>query len=215
MSEITTLIFDYGGTIDTPGVHWYDVIEGAYRAEGIDFGEPERLREAYVAAERLLALPGAVDPADDFLTLLRKKFALQTEILGIEDSDGGERLAQRCDAVARANTAEARDALRLLAQRYRLALVSNFYGNLRSTLRAYGLEGIFCLVIDSAEAGVRKPDPAIFGLALERLGVRPEEILVIGDSVKNDIEPPRALGCRTLHRARGPLSAVLPSWLCG
>ena len=45
--------------------------------------------------------------------------------------------------------------------------------------------------------GVRKPDPAIFALGVEALGLRPEEVLVIGDSYKKDILPARSLGCRT------------------
>jgi putative hydrolase of the HAD superfamily len=42
--------------------------------------------------------------------------------------------------------------------------------------------------------GVEKPDPAIFRLALDRMGVEPAEAVYVGDSVQFDVEPATALG---------------------
>ncbi|MGN1252333.1 MAG: HAD family hydrolase, partial [Muribaculaceae bacterium] len=52
-------------------------------------------------------------------------------------------------------------------------------------------------VIESAVVGVRKPDPAIFMLGVVALGLKPEEVLVVGDSLRKDILPARSIGCHT------------------
>ena len=46
--------------------------------------------------------------------------------------------------------------------------------------------------------GVRKPDPAIFRLGVEALGLKPEEVLVVGDSYRKDIVPAESIGCHVL-----------------
>ena len=88
--------------------------------------------------------------------------------------------------------------LEKLSQDYPLAVVSNFYGNLDAVLEDFGLRRFFTAVIESARAGVRKPDPAIFRLGAEALGLPPAQILAIGDSMDKDIIPAAATGCRTL-----------------
>jgi putative hydrolase of the HAD superfamily len=64
----------------------------------------------------------------------------------------------------------------------RLAVVSNWDVALAAHLDAIGLARRFAAVVTSAEAGAPKPDPRIFELALERLGVSPEGALHVGDS---------------------------------
>jgi putative hydrolase of the HAD superfamily len=75
----------------------------------------------------------------------------------------------------------------------RLAVVSNWDVALHEHLEALALAERFATVVTSAEAGAPKPDPRIFELALERLGVRPERALHIGDS-EADEEGARAAG---------------------
>lgn len=60
-----------------------------------------------------------------------------------------------------------------------VAVVSNWDVGLHARLRELGLD---LPVVTSAEAGAPKPDPAVFRLALERLGAQPEEAVHIGDS---------------------------------
>ena len=74
-----------------------------------------------------------------------------------------------------------------------LAVVSNWDVALHGYLEQLGLAGSFDAVVTSAEAGAPKPDPRIFRLALERLRVRPERALHIGDS-EADEEGARAAG---------------------
>jgi putative hydrolase of the HAD superfamily len=62
-----------------------------------------------------------------------------------------------------------------------LACVTNWDYAFPQHLERIGLADRFAAVVTSAEAGVPKPDPTIFHIALERLGVRPERALHVGD----------------------------------
>ena len=46
--------------------------------------------------------------------------------------------------------------------------------------------------------GIRKPDPQIFALGVEALGMLPEEVVVVGDSYGKDMAPAHSLGCHTV-----------------
>ena len=95
-------------------------------------------------------------------------------------------------------TARSRDILLQLKERCPLVLVSNFYGNLSTVLREFALDGIFEAVVESAVVGVRKPDPRIFLLGAEALGLPPYSVTAVGDSLEKDIIPARQAGCRTV-----------------
>jgi putative hydrolase of the HAD superfamily len=103
-----------------------------------------------------------------------------------------------CYDYARRCTNDAIPLLEHFFGKYEFALVSNFYGNLRAVLQDFGLTRYFAHVIDSTEVGIRKPDPAIFRLAIERMGLQPEEVTVVGDSYRKDIEPALSLGCKAI-----------------
>jgi putative hydrolase of the HAD superfamily len=62
-----------------------------------------------------------------------------------------------------------------------LAVVANWDIGLHEHLARLGMTERFVAILTSAEAGAEKPDPRIFGLALERLGVRPEEAVHVGN----------------------------------
>jgi putative hydrolase of the HAD superfamily len=51
-------------------------------------------------------------------------------------------------------------------------------------------------VIESARVGIRKPDPRIYELGVEALGLAPEEVVVVGDSFPKDILPAKTIGCK-------------------
>ena len=83
-----------------------------------------------------------------------------------------------------------------LAQRYRLALVSNFdHGpTARRVLSDHGVADCFHTTVISAEFGRRKPHVAIFAAALQGVGARADEALFIGDSVGDDVLGAHAAG---------------------
>ena len=56
----------------------------------------------------------------------------------------------------------------------------------------------FKAVIESAVVGVRKPNPEIFRLGVDALEMKPQEVIVIGDSFDKDVVPASNLGCNTV-----------------
>lgn len=95
------------------------------------------------------------------------------------------------------------DALRAAGRT--VAIVSNWDVSLHAVLDQTGLAERVDLVVTSAQAGVAKPDPAIFRIALERLGgIRPEDALHVGDDPVADVGGARSAGVAALlvDRAR-------------
>ena len=78
----------------------------------------------------------------------------------------------------------------------RLAVVSNFDASLARVLAATGLAEHFELALSTAELGVRKPDPAVFTAAAERLGSVPRRLVHVGDDPRGDIDAALAAGYR-------------------
>jgi HAD superfamily hydrolase (TIGR01509 family) len=84
------------------------------------------------------------------------------------------------------------------------AILSNVGMDPRSVLVRTGLAGLYDAEVFSFEVGVVKPDPAIFAIAAERLGLPAHELLMVGDTVDDDGAAAH-LGMRTLilPRTRG------------
>jgi haloacid dehalogenase superfamily, subfamily IA, variant 3 with third motif having DD or ED/haloacid dehalogenase superfamily, subfamily IA, variant 1 with third motif having Dx(3-4)D or Dx(3-4)E len=80
----------------------------------------------------------------------------------------------------------------------RLIAVSNWDCALPRVLERCGIERMLDGVVTSAEAGARKPDPAIFTAALELVGCEAGEALHVGDTAEEDVAGARAAGIRPL-----------------
>lgn len=77
---------------------------------------------------------------------------------------------------------ELTDYFRGLRPKYKTAIISNsFVGAREKEAEQYGFDTICDFIIYSHEVGLRKPDPKIFELACEKLGLRPEEIIFVDD----------------------------------
>lgn len=106
---------------------------------------------------------------------------------------------------------EAPRALEALSERgYRLAVISNADGRVRSLLERAGLSAFFELIVDSSEAGVEKPDPRIFVLATERLGLEPAACAYVGDIYEIDVVGARRAGLEALLIGPGAAPADVP-----
>ena len=78
------------------------------------------------------------------------------------------------------------DYIRSLAPRYKVGLLSNAWDDLRQTLHnRWNIAVLFDEIIVSAEVGMVKPDPRIYHMALDRLGVQPDEAIFIDDMPAN------------------------------
>ena len=195
-------IFDYGGTLDTGGQHWGKVIWHAYERQQVPVSE-EAFREAYVHAERTLGKNPIIQPDFTFYKTIETKIRIQLEFLKEQNyvSSVSSYLKPLTDSLYEATvkeTAKSREVLLQLKQQYPMVLVSNFYGNIATVLKEFKLDGIFDKIIESAVVGVRKPDPQIFTLGVEALGMQPDEVVVVGDSMDKDIIPAGKAGCHTV-----------------
>ena len=195
-------IFDYGGTLDTGGQHWGKVIWHAYERQQVPVSE-EAFRDAYVHAERTLGRNPIIQPDFTFYKTIETKIRIQLEYLQEKNdvSSVSSYLKPLTDSLYEATvkeTAKSREVLLQLKQQYPMVLVSNFYGNIATVLKEFKLDGIFDKIIESAVVGVRKPDPQIFTLGVEALGMQPDEVVVVGDSMDKDIIPAGKAGCHTV-----------------
>lgn len=194
---IKTLLFDFGGTLDADGVAWKERFHALYRAEGLDL-DGEAFAPAFYAADDPLVggLPPTTDLSGTVHALARN---LESELVrrgNHGNGDRGRRVASGFLSEAAATFERNRPMLKALSERYRLGIVSNFYGNLEAVCESAGLCSFFKMMVDSHCVGAEKPDPIIFRAALEGLQARPEETLVIGDSLRRDREGARRMGMR-------------------
>lgn len=91
-----------------------------------------------------------------------------------------------------------------LAKEYRLGIVSNFMvrGGIEELLEINGVSRYFNVVVTSITEGFRKPHPAIYMAALDRLGARVEEAVFVGDDYVNDLVTPAELGMKPIFLDR-------------
>jgi HAD superfamily hydrolase (TIGR01549 family) len=201
MKEIKGLIFDYGGTLDSNGQHWAAVIWESYQKVGVPIAR-ELFNEAYVYAERKMARHPLIAVDFNFLKVMQTKVEAQFEYLKnqsvILDTDWINAIAEDGYALARTTVQGVEQALNNIHEKYPIVMVSNFYGNLSAVLRDFGIYNSFDKIIESAVVGVRKPDPAIYALGVDAIGLDASECLVIGDSYSKDMVPAKACGCQTL-----------------
>ncbi|MCD8079837.1 MAG: HAD family hydrolase [Bacteroides sp.] len=206
--RVKALFFDYGGTLDTPFIHWMDVYLQIYTEKlGLEL-TAGTFRPAYVSTEQRIESEHPVHADTSLTETQRIKTRWQLEHLKNSGTFPGsvadiESLAKEAARLAvyfsEHSIASAFPVIRDLADRYSLVLVSNYYGNLRYVVHEMGLAPYFLSLIDSTVVGIRKPDPALWKIALEESGYGPDEVVVIGDSMKNDIRPALELGCQVIH----------------
>ena len=93
--------------------------------------------------------------------------------------------------------------LRSLEKKYKLGIIANQIPGAEKRLEDMGIRQFFDAIVASAEEGVAKPDPRIFRIALDRTGCTPEQAVMIGDRIDNDIVPAKQLGMKTVWIKQG------------
>lgn len=204
--EIKGIIFDFGGTLDTRGDHWSEVLWRGYQYFELPILKDD-FRAAYVHGERTLATHPIVQPDFHFVDVLNAKlqieiaYLVEHNILSLSTEEQtllAKDMAEYVDVETKDVLRESKEVLESLSARYPMVLVSNFYGNIQTVLKDAGIDRYFSKVIESAVVGVRKPNPAIFALGVCALDLPASQVLVVGDSYDKDIAPAHALGCHTL-----------------
>ncbi|HSS10223.1 MAG TPA: HAD-IIIA family hydrolase [Acidimicrobiales bacterium] len=199
-APIDAVLLDVGGVFTTPD---HDLLAPVIKAGG-GSATPEALDRGHYAGTVALDADGAIDWNRYGSAVAR---AANVPDDRVEEAAAGVVDVLRSGHVWRRILPGSVDGLRQLAATgVGLAIVSNSDGTVEEQL----ITGRVCqvgegsgvpvaVVIDSAVVGVAKPDPGIFELALQALGVPAERAVHVGDTVFADVAGARAAGVRPLH----------------
>ena len=201
MQDIKYIFFDFGGTLDLDGVHWYDHWIRSYNSAGIEVPESD-FKSAYLETEKTL---NAMPPLScDYLGLIRLKAEQQLSHLNNSKLNAHD-ITELTSALAKATyepiakqATKSLEILEALRKTYKLGVISNFYGNLEIVLRELLMRNSICNVIDSKIVQIRKPNPEIYKFAVDQCGLSPEQCVMVGDSYRQDIEPAKSIGMKTI-----------------
>jgi FMN phosphatase YigB (HAD superfamily) len=194
-------IFDAGGTLVHPD--WGRLAELAEGAAGRRFGA-EEMRRAF---GEMLKCAGSPEPGGRVIDQTGRHWTFRAMYGGLGlDESACDTLVGRIDAAHGERhiwCGVDADAARVVDELKRagllVAVISNTEdGRLTDSLEAAGLGGRFDLLVDSHLVGCRKPDAAIFRLALGRLGVEAGEAVFVGDSYVHDALAARDAGLRAV-----------------
>jgi HAD superfamily hydrolase (TIGR01549 family) len=151
----------------------------------------------------------------------QERFARTLERLGVANAEiepiAAELARLHMSGVRRVTSAPAERvaAVRRIAARHRLGLLSNFDDSRtgREVLLDTGLADLFEAVIISADVGLRKPNPRIFERMLSMLDLPPGEVLFVGDTPEHDVMGAARVGMRTawISAGKGPLPEGIPA----
>jgi putative hydrolase of the HAD superfamily len=198
---ISAILFDFGGTLDSDGQHWLDRFYRIYEQIGLSNLPRETIKEAFYWADAKLEEDPAIRKAG-FRLMMERHVRYQFEKLGLNDpAREGEAAAafyRPCEKVLHRN----RGILeKLHHQGLHMGVISNFYGNVETLCREAGLAPFLDVILDSIIVGLKKPDPEIFQLALDKLKRQAPDVAFVGDSFERDIVPAKAMGMTTFWLA--------------
>ncbi len=194
---ISALLFDFGGTLDADGLHWLDRFYTIYADIGLPEIPKKKIKEAFYWADEQAELDPGMRSAG-LRTMMERHVHWQFQKLGLESKALEVRAAaafyKPADRILRRNS-HIFEKLRHAG--LKLGIISNFYGNIEALCREYSLWPHLNVILDSAIVGLRKPDPKLFALALERLKLPAQAVVFVGDSFERDIVPAKLLGMQT------------------
>jgi putative hydrolase of the HAD superfamily len=194
------VLFDALGTLVELDPPW-PLLQNALAAHDVEIDESQA-REAMLAEMAYYRAHHMEGHDERSLAELRERCArvlqesLPTADHPLPPADLTEALLQAIRFRPYPDAAPALGRLRHLG--IRSAIVSNWDVSLRRTLGEIGLAGLVDEIVVSAEAGVAKPAPGIFELALRRLRCPPGKALFVGDSPETDIAGAQRAGLRAV-----------------
>jgi len=185
--EYRWLLFDADGTLFDYDRAEAQALRLTFEAAGHDFrpAYAEAYRRINATMWRELEL-GQISPE----RLRTRRFALLFEEAGLDlDPEEFGRAYLRNLALGTDLVDGAEETVRALHGRVGLALITNGLQEVqRPRLAGSSIGGCFDAVVISEEVGAAKPDPAIFQVALARMGhPRRDEVLMVGDSLTSDV----------------------------
>ncbi|MFJ4983289.1 HAD family hydrolase [Streptomyces sp. NPDC088732] len=196
MPFFKAVLFDWVGTLIVPkwgptrtghrGASW---IRHSLRQLGRDSSEAEiqRISAALSAAGELPHVVQGWAGADLSAAAHRDSYDRWIDAAGADSALGDQMYTALSDAVDNAFASDVEPTLAALkAARLKVAIISDIHVDIRPAFVERGLDAYIDDFVLSFEHGVAKPDPAIFRVALSRLGVQPEEALMVGDRPSHD-----------------------------
>jgi putative hydrolase of the HAD superfamily len=223
LGRIRTVTFDVGGTLIEPWPsvgHVYAEVAAGHGVEGLSV---DLLNQRFAAAwrqatdfnhgrdewaalvDRTFAGITPKPPSQTFFPELYNRFAEPDAWRVFED------VLPALDTFA--------------AMGINLGVISNWDDRLGPLLERIGLRKYFDAVVISCDVGFAKPSPVIFEHAAKKMGVAPDCVLHVGDSLEMDVTGARSAGFEAVHLARegsgaGAVRSLgeLPDWLgarCG
>jgi len=201
------VLFDFGGTLDADGLPWKERVYRLFLAEGVVVPR-EQFDPAFYAADD--ALVGTLPATTSLRDTVDKLVSGIVTGLDLPDRAIGDNVARHFLADSLQTVADNTPLLRRIGQRYRLGIVSNFYGNLARVCEDAGIHSLFSVVVDSAEVGCTKPAPRIFQHALDALGVSAAKATFVGDSLPRDMAGARGIGMRHIWLVGAEASPASP-----
>ena len=201
------VLFDFGGTLDADGLAWKERFFHLLLDEGVDVSR-ERFDPIFYAGDD--ALVGAIPSTLSFPDTVERLAAGVSGALRPGDRALPSRIAARFLEAARAQIERNRPLLERLGERYRLGIVSNFYGNLATVCDNLKIRRFFSVIVDSTQVGFSKPDPRIFRHAVDELGLPPAAATFVGDSLARDMVGARAVGMRHVWLAADRVDQFRP-----
>ena len=184
---IRAVYFDLGGVIVRTG----DREPRTKLAERLGMSYEELAKAVFENESSLRASLGAVSPQEHWADVIQR--------LGLPSSEA-DSVRQEFFAGDTLDL-DLINFLRSLRPKYRTGLLSNAWSDMREYLVSQKIDDAFDQLIISAEVGIMKPDARIYQLALEKLGVTPDQAVFVDDSIVN-IEGARAVGMYAIQFTR-------------
>ena len=194
---ISSILFDWGGTLDADGLHWLDRFYKIYDQVGLHEIPKPSIKEAFYWADAEAESDPAMKSAD-LHQMMDRHVHWQFQKLGLNDSNKEAEVAAAFTKPADRILHRNRHILEHLKYKgLRLGIISNFYGNIEALCKEFGYLPYLDVILDSAIVGLRKPDPKLYSLALEKLGTTADQVAFVGDSFERDIVPAKSVGMKT------------------
>lgn len=193
------VLFDVGNTLI-----WMDhpFIVDVLREHGVD-ATMEQLVAAEYASKDLMHRLARTSKMDErtagetyFAEMFRQVGVPESSFPALTQRMFARHAEKNLWAAVRERTVDTLEELR--RRGYRLGVISNADGRVEALLESVGLRPHFEAVVDSGAVGINKPDPRIFHLAAERMGVQPAEALYVGDIYEIDVRGARAAGMEAI-----------------
>lgn len=197
--NVSWLLFDYGGCLDSDGVHSRTLFLRQFVAYGLfpRMDDNTVFESAYTYSDRKV-IDESLIAESSLLEMNQKMCFFMAEKLGGTSRSRIMEVARAITDVQSGYLKRNQIILSRLSRYYRLGVISNFSGNLHKILDDFSLSPYLTFILDSFHVGHRKPDPEIFELALSKCRTSANDICFVGDNLDRDIFPAKRLGIKTV-----------------